>query len=81
MVCQQNHVGLVTTPELLDVVPAFTMETNFTVWGDLLASLAEIGRLLQYTDAGDDFKSFICNLLGTLHADLGWGSPEKKEGE
>ena len=70
--CFQCQVGLVSSPDLLDVVKAFSTESNYTVWSDLLSNISEMGRLLQYTAAGTPFQSFVCGLLQPVYADLGW---------
>ena len=68
----QCQVGLVSSPDLMNMVKAYTTESNYTVWSDLLSDMSEMGRLLQYTDAATHFKNFVCDLLQAIYADLGW---------
>ena len=68
----QCQVGLVSSPDLMNMVKAYTTESNYTVWSDLLSDMSEMGRLLQYTDAATHFQNFVCDLLQAIYADLGW---------
>ncbi|XP_076459328.1 puromycin-sensitive aminopeptidase-like [Babylonia areolata] len=74
------EVGLVSSVELLNVVKAFTGETNFTVWRDLLANLCHMGQLLQYhTGASALFRRFLCSLLQQVYAKIGWEWDEESD--
>ena len=68
----QARAGEASTVDFLKVAQAFTNETNYTVWSDLLSGLALLSTLVQYTDYHADFKRYNCQLLAGIAAKLGW---------
>ena len=74
----QCRAGLVSGPEVLKVVEAFSNETNYTVWNDLISNLGGVGAILQYSDCYPSFQSFGVKLYEPIGNKLGW---EPIEGE
>lgn len=73
------RAGLVSGPDVLKVVEAFSKETNFTVWSDLISNIGGIGVILQYCDCYPNFKAFCIELYQPIGNKLGW-DPVEGEG-
>lgn len=61
------------------MVEAFSNETNYTVWNDLISNLGGVGAILQYSDCYPNFQAFGIKLYEPIGNKLGW-DPVKGEG-
>ena len=63
-------------PDVLKVVEAFSNETNYTVWNDLISNLSHVGAILQYSDCYPSFQAFCTKLYEPIGTKLGWNPIE-----
>nr|XP_058942473.1 puromycin-sensitive aminopeptidase-like [Pocillopora verrucosa] len=70
------RAGLVPGPDVLKVVEAFSNETNYTVWNDLISNLSHVGAILQYSDCYPSFQAFCTKLYEPIGTKLGWNPIE-----
>ena len=75
----QCRAGLVSGPDVLKVVEAFSNETNYTVWNDLISNMGGVGAILQYSDCYPSFQAFGIKLYEPISNKLGW-DPVEGEG-
>lgn len=66
-------------PDVLKVVEAFSNETNYTVWNDLISNMGGVGAILQYSDCYPSFQTFGIKLYEPIGNKLGW-DPVEGEG-
>ena len=66
-------------PDVFKVVEAFSNETNFTVWNDLISNMGGVGAILQYSDCYPSFQAFGIKLYEPIGNKLGW-DPVEGEG-
>jgi len=66
-------------PDVLKVVEAFSNETNYTVWNDLISNMGCVGAILQYSDCYPSFQAFGIKLYEPIGNKLGW-DPVEGEG-
>ena len=66
-------------PDVLKVVEAFSNETNYTVWNDLISNMGGVGAILQYSDCYPSFQAFGIKLYEPIGNKLGW-DPVEGEG-
>jgi len=66
-------------PGVLKVVEAFSNETNYTVWNDLISNMGCVGAILQYSDCYPSFQAFGIKLYEPIGNKLGW-DPVEGEG-
>ncbi|PFX27024.1 Puromycin-sensitive aminopeptidase [Stylophora pistillata] len=70
------RAGLVPGPDVLKVVEAFSNETNYTVWNDLILNMSLVGAILQYSDCFPSFQAFCTKLYEPIGTKLGWNPIE-----
>ena len=75
----QCRAGLVSGPDVFKVVEAFSNETNYTVWNDLISNMGGVGAILQYSDCYLSFQAFGIKLYEPIGNKLGW-DPVEGEG-
>ena len=63
-------------PDVLKVVEAFSNETNYTVWNDLISNLSHVGAIFQYSDCYPSFQAFCTKLYEPIGTKLGWNPIE-----
>ncbi|XP_067208071.1 puromycin-sensitive aminopeptidase isoform X1 [Linepithema humile] len=72
------QAGHASTVEVLDLMQAFRLEDNYTVWSTIVNILSKIGVLISHLEFEDTFKAFGRNLFRDINNSLGW-DPKPKE--
>ncbi|KAJ8683682.1 hypothetical protein QAD02_019474 [Eretmocerus hayati] len=73
------QAGHVKTSEVLKLLSAYKMESNYTVWSSISNCLSKIGILLSHLDIYPKYKAFGRQLFSDIHSRLGW-DPKPNEG-
>ena len=74
----QAQAGVISTVDVLQLLPSYVNETSCTVWQSLIGSLSTIDHLISHTDSYEKFKNFAVELFEPAGLRLGW---DPKEGE
>ena len=67
-----TQAGQANTVDVLQLMQAFQLEENYTVWTTIINCLTKIGQLISHLDFEKSFKAFGCSLLRDVNARLGW---------
>ena len=74
----QAQAGVISTVDVLQLLPSYVNETSCTVWQSLIGSLSTVDLLISHTDSYEKFKNFAVELFKPAGLRLGW---DPKEGE
>ena len=66
------RAGITSTNEFLDLLLAYTTETDYTVWCDISANLGTVAHLLSHTDFADRLDAYTKRLYKHAAERLGW---------
>ena len=70
--------GYASTVDYFNLLQAYSSETDFTVWDDIVKNLTTLYALFERTDVLNEFKSFVIKLVAPVAEKIGY---EKGENE
>lgn len=72
MIFSNNSNSVIYLLQSLELMEAFTDETNFTVWSSIANCVAKLKALFAHTDLDQPLKNYGRKLFGNVTKRLGW---------